>query len=1173
MSSERPTTTNTLETGQIIRIFEQTQSLKLTHEAEHSVMQSAADKLKEEGVFNTHKELFVAAWGLHEQITRGLNELIVAEKNKTLSPYHVRLLRDVENTDIEFAAIKNEVIKILTTLGYEEQEVPENQTALESEAPAATNEVAIEVGASSEPEMSEVALATEVQENNPSEIAKLTELYRLADISAFRINPSENRIQYKTFDVIESDIQGVLTNAGFNSGMVLVFMNEAVNRLKHEINELLQRQAAESNSDEKQRLRAIVTEKYQEILTAVAGFMLTEKVDEAEGLVDSELPTEGLDNLDDAIESTLQEFATLEQSGLYTDNDTAFKKAAVAAGRLQSYTETDEVRASHDKERYLRKLQAALAEIKGQTEDNVPEVILTDTTAPEIAMEVAERAILDEAVAEPVVVTPEFANLEPVEEVSLKNPGVLSVEEVAGKKKHEALFEVKSEYKEKQQAYKEALADFYEEQKSNATIQSQIGAGFRKITGLGLSPELPPAILALQNEYKQLRAVYAESLNQALIERSQREGNREHSLASDGAKIAFGKKFILKPNQEIVALQETAILSPEVKERLGRVMELMAKHKWAARIGIVAAAGIVGGLSGGAGFVLAGAGAASFQASKMALSAVAGAGAGYGANRLTQGGVDKASANFDTTSKGFTLADLDAFETELISAESNLRSAKTRQKVATIGAAVLAGGTTGYSLASVDVDSFLPGNREGLSKEAVDRIVADEIAASGVVDSNNPTADSSPVSTEQKVEAIPEIPGFKIETFTIPYYGFSSGGETFETVIANTKIEGAFSTGPLPEANRLELIKEIKLSMDGSLYAHPSIPEGKLEAEVLSKVQAKFADAPWYREAGITKINIGHMYNQEYTMPGLEPVEVSEKIITGASQEKIGSTYVVQKGDTLSEITEKRFAEQLKDIPANKRGVLLDELFRNIQADADLRGSLGIRSGDVDLIYPNEKLNLDGVEAELTRLVEREQILENFRTSGPLSVEADADVKNVPITVVEKPVPATVDVTADSGRVYKEAVPTPVPKPVELVAPRPYSLNGQFADTPAYKEYLQKVFGTAKLMERAVETAATNFDKTTYDIFESFGTYYESPYRFLGDMTLQQVTEFETQPNDQIRAFLNDNKIKYETYLAWLDKIDEMAKALPNQSETRVSDLFTRYVAETQSLRPNSLLK
>lgn len=1200
MNPDKPTTGGVSESFKV-NLQREAGLLEATHESEHALLFEAAKVLRQEEEMEKHQELFDEAMQLHLEIEELLSELLKEDVAHSFVSYHEKALEQAREKNIKFGSIKNEIVKILESLGYGEAEVEdvdqadENTTPAEEPVSLVSKEVpSVESETIPQPEITEEAATIEASEKNQSEIEKLTELYKTANDEVFRAKNLEGGKQTKPFQVINDEIKNVLNSAGFNQDMVMVFMNETVNRFRHEIKELSQKKAAESSRSEGQKIGVEIRQKYKDLLASVASFMQTEKVDEAEGLVDGELPTEGLDNLDDAIESALKEFSVLEQSGAYTDDDTAFKKASVAAGRLLSYTEADAVRASHDKERYLRKLQAALVELKGQIGDIAPDVAFEESSAAEV--DSIEPLVADEVVKE--------VGQQPLPDAATVAPE--SVPEEKYENKYEGHFEAKKNFKVKDREYKESLKAYYEDKNKDATWRAKFRNGLEDAQKVfGINPELPPALQAMKDESRRLRSLYVGSLVEALKERGEREGNKEFYIENDQTKVAFGRKFILAPNQEILALQERNVLSPEVKARLNRVMQTMAKHKWATRIGIVTAAGVAAGLTGGA--VLAGAG---FQASKMAISAALGAGAGYRANRIMQTKVDNASQAFDKKSKEFNLANLDVFETELLKAQSDIKSAKTRQKVATIGAAVIAGGAAGFSLSSVDVDGYLPQSREGLSKEAVGRIVSDEIAASEVVEQSVPTVEPVPVvveptvAVEKNVEVVPEkIDGINIERFTIPFYG-NSGERLFETVISDIKIEGSFAAGELTAETRLALEKHIKLSMDDALHAHPYIPEEKLEADVLAKVQAKFGTAPWFADAGITKIDIKGMSLEEYfpratapaldiaehPIPGGNKIEVgigsSDNVYTEAapvrnevavSVERGPSTYVVQKGDTLSEITEKRFAEQLKDIPVEKRGVLLDELFRNIQADADLRNSLGIRSGDIDLIYANEKLNLDGVEAELTRLVEREQILENFRTSGPLSVEADAEVKNVPITVVEKPVPASVEVTADSGRVYKEAVPVTVEKTVELVAPRPFALNGQYAEHPTYKEYINKAFGSMKTFEVAVEKSVQNFDNNTYDIFERPGFFggenYESPYRFLGEMSLQEVTEFETQPNEKIRSFMQENKIKYDTYLAWLDQIDLMVKTLPNQADTTVADLFARYVAETQVPKVNPLIK
>lgn len=1189
-----------LHNPEVLKLFEEkiqepAEKVRETFLAEDVVFEEAAKILKERGEFNKYQKLFEDAWELKEKINESLEEIFAEDVAHAFTNYHLNLLAALQKNADDFGALKNEVVQALNSLAGEVEEVA---TTVSTESTDRETIVA------------------------ESSIEKLTAQYKNADYTVFIDIQDGERVHYKTFKVINREIKSVLQNAGFDHDTIDIFLRESVNRIRFEILEKSRQQSEASDINEREALSAEMEQKYQDLVKEVSRLLNEKTVGEVESLNDTETSIEVDKDIDAAVESAVLEFNLIKQSGAYAQEE-AFLQAAKTVERLAELDEKDTAVAANKKKLYLRILTAALDKLRESSDEitlgnsSVTELASLNKTpaSPEAAPEVVEE-VTD--TAEPTM-KPEVAVAET--EVGAEEQEVVTEGEV---KSNEALFKAKREYREKQQAYKQALADYYEEQKSKATLQSQIGSGFKKITGLGLNPELPPALLAMQNEYKALRSVYAKSLDAALVERQNRPGyfklaegsnsqlvekrNNAYSLDTDKAKIAFGKKFILKPNQEILALQETAVLSPEVKARLVRTMELMAKYKWATRIGIVTAAGIAGGLAGGA--VLAGAG---FQASKMALSALAGAGAGLGANKLTQGRVDKASAAFDSKSKEFTLDDLEddlgAFETELLKAQSNLRSAKTTQKVATIGAAVIAGGTTGLSLASVDVDSYLTQSREGLSEEAVERIVAEEIATAPVVEPTPPIIEQAAPAVEQKPETVvaPEkIDGIKIEKFTIPFYG-NSGERLFETVVPEIKIEGSFTKGDLPPETRLALEKHIKLSIDDALHAHPFMPEEKLEAEVLAKVQAKFGAAPWYAEAGITKIDIKDMSLEEYFIGNTAPVvEVSEQAIAGgdrvdvtiggsessyteaqptnssevvAPAERVSGIYVVEKGDTLSEITEKRFAEQLKNIPENKQGTLLEELFRNMQADVDLRNSIGMRSGDIELIYPGEKINLDGVEAELTRLLEREQVPQSVRTSGPLSVEADAGVRNVPISVVERPIPipASVEVVADSGRVYTEGAAPVVEKAEVVPAPRPNAVNGQYAEHPAYRAFLEKSFQSQKAFEQIVDRSVTNFDNKTYDVFERPGFFggaqYESPYRFMGEMNLQEVKEFEAQPNEKIRAFLKENNMKYETYLAWRDLIDVMTKALPNKPSTDVSDLFERYVAETLVPNANPLIK
>jgi LysM repeat protein len=482
-----------------------------------------------------------------------------------------------------------------------------------------------------------------------------------------------------------------------------------------------------------------------------------------------------------------------------------------------------------------------------------------------------------------------------------------------------------------------------------------------------------------------------------------------------------------------------------------------------------------------------------------------------------------------------------------------------------------------------------------LSAEAIARQVAAERASA-------PVAAVPEAAAAEVAEAVTTMP-VMITEITAPYERLDNTKLSYETVASDVKIVGEFTNQTLSPAERAEVSEYLKQNAQRLMYAHANISESKLEAELFEKLQGKYGTSSWWGEAKVSAVDIGGLVVRPIAAAAeavasaatQAPIEIMEESVAGGARVTLGDSsyteaasrtsdiYTVQKGDTLYGIAEKQFAAELKHLSPIERGQILDSLFDKVDQYPELKDSLGLRSGNIDVISPDEKLNLSGLEAELEVLLERREIIEQFKNSAPLPVEADNEVKNVPITIVEKPVLGGTAVTVEGGT-YTEAKPvvtesaSNVSKQPEVIPPpRPFALNGQYADQPAYKEYIQQVFGSAKAYEQAVERAVQNFDNTTYDVFDRSSIFgggtYESPYRLLSDMSLQEVTEFEQQPNAEIRAFLNENNIKYDTYLAWLDKIDEMVQVLPNEAETKVSDLFSRYVVEFEKPKGNSLIK
>jgi hypothetical protein len=694
--------------------------------------------------------------------------------------------------------------------------------------------------------------------------------------------------------------------------------------------------------------------------------------------------------------------------------------------------------------------------------------------------------------------------------------------------------EAMNNYRASEEAYLSALGDYYNDGTWKARAGRALSFGKRMI---GLSPELPPSLMELRDRYESNKSLYAKSLDAALLERGKIGTNKEYAFDAK-AKMAFGSKFIVKPHEKLLKAQETTALSPEEMNRLQKTMAFMSKHKWHTRLGVVATAGIVGGLSGGVGLAVAG---ASWQAWKIAASAASGALAGKSANWATGFLVKNAEANFDKTAKSvkenFNLDDISGQSADYAKSFRKVDVAKNVQKTATIGAAVAAGGLTGYELGK------MPEDYVSLVSEAV------------------------------KVEPF-------ATNIAIPYSGREGG---YEHVISTLNLGEDFDISALPDGKAEEVEKFLRVKVSDYLDANVNMSEAKLEANLMGVLERKFGGEAWWGNANISKVDIGDIVLRKIesiqTTSGAESVPQATSTLSPFDEatplSKPEYAYDVVKGDTLGEIILDKFKLQTSGFTETEKGELLARMYAKLEANPELVKQLGLRSGDIDLIYPGEKLNLEVIYDLIDKEGERMTILEDFRKSAPLTVEAETGVKNVPITVIEKPIPGSTAVTFEDAT-YTEAAPKVIAtpeKPEIPVAPKITPLNGQYLDHPAYKDYLSKVFGSEDQAMREVLKSAREFDSNTYDIFDA-PKGYESPYLFLSEQKLKDFDVFVKQNPMEIRAFLTENNMKYETYLAWVGKINELRSSLPANPNTTVGDLFGRNVAlEAVAKQANNLLR
>lgn len=711
------------------------------------------------------------------------------------------------------------------------------------------------------------------------------------------------------------------------------------------------------------------------------------------------------------------------------------------------------------------------------------------------------------------------------ESANLIDPAHMAERKEQGKNSLEA----KNVFRRTEKKYKEAL-EIHQQEMNNQGM-------FAKMRSLGMKPELPESLKALEAEYQALRKVYARELDARLSQRGEK-----YELSQDDMKRAFARKFILKPHEELLKLQEYNLLKPEARARLQSIAGKMAKHKWGIRAGVITLAGVVGFATGGT--ALAFAGAAGERGARMLGSAVFGAYAGGIAHDRAEEYVEQKRNELENTkssiSKNFSIDTMFDSAGNLVKATEAEAKARKIQKVA----GVVAGGIAG----------FAAGYGSGLGESAIDRYDAELRNGSGGVTPPVPGAlsegDLSKLETSKIVPQVVESvdvspqPAF-IKEVALPFDS-REGGLVYEHHVNDISFGSEFKPAALTDADTKALNSFIRVKLDDILAPNPNTPVPEIEQRLQAAIEKSFGDSQWWKDSPIKSVDIGKV--EVVLMSG---TEIAPEIVKGE--------YIVQKGDTLWDVAEEKFAGQLKDLTPQERNEVLGRLFERVKADSGLMESLSLDSvNNIDLIKTGESIELDGLQAELTQVLEDREIVEEFRKSAPLTVEADSDVKSVPISVVEKPIPTGgTEVVINNERSYTEAPPT---KPV-ITAETTTSTKGFYETAPQHvRDEIRQYFNNPKDFHRAVNVAAYKIDARAYDFFDTLSNTYKSPYEFLSGKTLAEFSELETKPNAELREILAKQNIKYEAFLEWGDKIKELEKNIPHTKTDTISTMFEQSV-------------
>src|SRR3989338_458943 len=893
---------------------------------------------------------------------------------------------------------------------------------------------------------------------------------------------------------------------------LLALLNSEVNNTKNR------------NNTKSAEYREKINEAYMQIRNEALALVMTSRADKAERRQNQEdgpsLSQRGIEDIKGDIDTARFYLDELSQRHVGNDEFLAsseYKRVVGIFKLADDCNDPDSNILNHKLETYLAGLWPALDELTNKftvgagaesSDPAVPES--EDNTAsaePDVDLGKSEPVISE--LAEPDL--PKASSYE----LAVLAPSERTIQ-------REKSLEAKQELRDVEKRYYDALEVYQNEANSRSL--------FAKIKSLGIKPDLPEAVKALEAEYLARRKDYAHELDARLGQRGEK-----FELSQDDMKRAFARKFILRPQEELLKLQESNFLSREAQGRIKRIAAVLAKNRWAVRAGSVALAGVLGAASGGT--VLAFAGAAGLQGIKIASSAGAATLTCGITNILTQKlVVDKTAANLKKTTENvetnFNIEGMGALAGELIRDTERNIAAENFQKFTT----AVGGGWAGYATGS-GISNYLPEvvNGAGLRAEALGKLETSKIVPK-VID----TPETSKLGVTIEASAQPTF----VKDIALPFDS-REGGLVYEHHVKDVSFGPEFKPAALTDADTKALNSFMRVKLDDILSDKPNTPVPEVERQLQAAIQKSFGDSRWWSDAPIKSVDIGK----------LEVVLVSGN---PSAPNIINGEYVVQKGDTLWEIAEDKFKDQLKDLEPNERKEVLGRLFERVKADSGLVESLSLDSNNIDKIYAGEKIELGGLQSELTQVLEDREIIEQFRTSGPLSVEADGGVKSVPITVVEKPIPGGTEVFVDNGHSYTEATPA---KPV--ITPEITTSTKSFYETaPQHvRDEIRQHFASPRDFEGAVERAADRVSSRAYDFLDTSFNNYESPYNLVREMTLERFeNEIMTKSNPELRFFLAENKIKYEAFLEWQDKIKELRNNIPHTKTDTIGSMFEQSV-------------
>jgi hypothetical protein len=136
------------------------------------------------------------------------------------------------------------------------------------------------------------------------------------------------------------------------------------------------------------------------------------------------------------------------------------------------------------------------------------------------------------------------------------------------------------------------------------------------------------------------------------------------------------------------------------------------------------------------------------------------------------------------------------------------------------------------------------------------------------------------------------------------------------------------------------------------------------------------------------------------------------------------------------------------------------------------------------------------------------------------------------------------------------------------------SLTDMYLTSPKYQTFIAEHFSSPTGFERILDATITKIEASTIDNIERWlGETSASAFEFIKDMPIDALQTLATSGYDAIHTRLQQENIKYETFVAWAEVLDMMIEEMQPPVHVSFGELFARFMIESEmSTREADLL-